>query len=70
MTSISVQLVFDNQGEAGYPPARLAVLPGSRILEINPVTKQIVWQYSGMDSNGPPWTLYSAFIIPFIPGVR
>ncbi len=55
-------LVFDNQGEAGYPAARLAVLPGSRILEINPVTKQIVWQYTGADSNGPPWSFYSAFI--------
>jgi hypothetical protein len=55
-------LVFDNQGEAGYPPATLAVLPGSRILEINPVTKQIVWQYTGADSGGPPWTFYSAFI--------
>jgi Arylsulfotransferase (ASST) len=55
-------LVFDNQGEAGYPPATLAVLPGSRILEINPVTKQIVWQYTGADSGGPPWMFYSAFI--------
>ncbi len=55
-------LVFDNQGEAGYPPQPLAVLPGSRVLEINPVTRQIVWQYTGVDSNGPPWSFYSAFI--------
>jgi outer membrane protein assembly factor BamB len=55
-------LVFDNQGEAGYPPEPLAVLPGSRVLEINPVTKQIVWQYSAGDSNQPPWAFYSSFI--------
>lgn len=55
-------LVFDNQGEAGYPPEPLAVLPGSRVLEINPVSRQIVWQYTAADSNEPPWAFYSAFI--------
>ena len=55
-------LVFDNQGEAGYPLEPLAVLPGSRVLEINPVTKEIVWQYTAADSNGPPWAFYSSFI--------
>jgi len=31
-------LMFDNQGEAGFPSARLKVFPGSRALEI-------VWEY-------------------------
>lgn len=55
-------LVFDNQGEAGYPPRPLAVMPGSRVLQINPVTKQIVWQYTATDSGQPPWGFYSSFI--------
>jgi arylsulfotransferase ASST len=55
-------LVFDNQGEAGYPAQKLAVLPGSRVLEINPSTKQIVWQYTAADSGQPPWGFYSSFI--------
>jgi hypothetical protein len=55
-------LVFDNQGEAGYPAQKLAVLPGSRVLEIDPSTKQIVWQYTAADSSQPPWGFYSAFI--------
>jgi hypothetical protein len=55
-------LVFDNQGEAGYPPQPLAVLAGSRVLEIDPVKKQIVWQYMGTDSERPSWTFYSSFI--------
>jgi hypothetical protein len=55
-------LVFDNQGEAGYPPAKLPMLAGSRVLEINPETLQIVWQYSGGESDQPEWTFYSSFI--------
>jgi hypothetical protein len=55
-------IVFDNQGEAGYPSVPLQVLPGSRVLEINPVTKQIVWEYNGESSGKPSWTFYSAFI--------
>jgi hypothetical protein len=45
-------LVFDNQGQAGYPPAILPITGGSRILEIDPVKKEIVWQYTGEDSGG------------------
>lgn len=40
-------LVFDNEGTAGYPPVATPMLNGSRILEINPVTKKIVWEYTG-----------------------
>jgi hypothetical protein len=45
-------LVFDNQGPAGYPPAVLPITGGSRVLEIDPIKKEIVWQYSGEDSGG------------------
>lgn len=55
-------LLFDNQGEAGYPPAELATNSGSRVLEIDPVTKQIVWEYAGEDSDRPNWTFSSTFI--------
>jgi hypothetical protein len=40
-------LVFDNQGEAGYPRVSVGVQPRSRVLEIDPVSKQIVWEYTG-----------------------
>ena len=52
-------LVFDNQGEAGYPPAALKPTSGSRVLEINPVTKKVVWEYSGHNSNMPSWDFFS-----------
>lgn len=55
-------LVFDNQGAAGFPPAYLAAIGGSRVLEINPVTKEIVWQYIGNDADLPNWTFSSTFI--------
>jgi hypothetical protein len=55
-------LVFDNQGEAGYPRVPVGVQPRSRVLEIDPVKKQIVWEYTGADSNGPEWGFYSSFI--------
>jgi len=55
-------LVFDNQGEGGYPPAPLTVTGGSRILEIDPLEKKIVWQYIGPDSGDPGWTFKSTHI--------
>jgi Arylsulfotransferase (ASST) len=55
-------LVFDNQGGAGYPPAALGIYAGSRILEIDLITKQIVWQYTAEDSGLPPWTFFSSFV--------
>ena len=55
-------LVFDNQGGAGYPPAPLGIYAGSRVLEIDPVTKHIVWQYTAEDSGRPPWTFFSSFV--------
>ncbi|MBA4285300.1 MAG: ArsR family transcriptional regulator [Xanthomonadaceae bacterium] len=55
-------LVFDNEGEAGYPPLPLSVTGGSRVLEIDPVRKEIVWQYTGEDSGAPSWTFHSTHI--------
>jgi len=55
-------LVFDNQGAAGYPPAVLPITGGSRVLEIDPVKKEVVWQYSGEDSGGPGWSFRSTHI--------
>jgi hypothetical protein len=55
-------LVFDNQGPAGYPQAELPTTGGSRVLEIDPTTKTIVWQYTGEDSGGPSWSFRSTHI--------
>jgi len=55
-------MVFDNQGAAGFPPIYLNMFPGSRVLEIDPVSKEIVWQYDASKSGRPFWTFYSSFI--------
>jgi outer membrane protein assembly factor BamB len=55
-------LVLDNEGSAGYPPAVMGMFQGSRVLEINPVTRQIVWQYSAENSNQMIWTFDTSFM--------
>lgn len=55
-------LVFDNQGLAGYPTATVPRTGGSRVLEIDPVKNEIVWQYTGEDSGGAPWSFRSTHI--------
>jgi len=55
-------LVFDNQGVAGYPPASVPRTGGSRVLEIDPVKNEIVWQYTGESSGGPGWSFRSTHI--------
>ncbi|WP_095170645.1 aryl-sulfate sulfotransferase [Pseudomonas sp. Irchel 3H3] len=55
-------LVFDNQGTAGYPSVPLGLISGSRVLEIDPLSQQIVWQYSAANSRQPGWAFYSSFI--------
>jgi outer membrane protein assembly factor BamB len=55
-------LLFDNQGEAGYPAAELATVGGSRVLEIDPTTAKVVWSYTAADSNQALWAFRSAFI--------
>jgi Arylsulfotransferase (ASST) len=55
-------LVFDNEGSSGFPPTHLSVLQGSRVLEIDPIKKEIVWQYSAEASDRPIWSFFSSFI--------
>jgi hypothetical protein len=55
-------LLFDNQGDAGFPPARLRATRGSRVLEIDPVKQEIVWDYTGESSDAPQWGFFSSFI--------
>ncbi|WP_158784773.1 aryl-sulfate sulfotransferase [Pantoea sp. BAV 3049] len=55
-------LMFDNQGNAGFPPSRQGFFSASRIIEVNPVSKQIVWEYDGEKSGQAIWSFYSAFI--------
>ena len=55
-------LVFDNQGSAGFPPFHGEFFPASRVLEIDPVACQIVWQYDATSSNNPYWSFFSSFI--------
>ena len=55
-------LVFDNQGNAGFPPAEQGVYSASRVLEIDPVKRQIVWEYKADMSGQVGWAFYSAFI--------
>lgn len=55
-------LLFDDEGGAGFPPAPLGIYAGSRVLEIDPVHKRIVWQYNGENSGRPVWTFFSSFV--------
>jgi len=55
-------MVFDNQGAAGFPPIYLNMFPGSRVLEIDPTTEEIVWQYDASCTGRPFWTFFSSFI--------
>src|SRR4030042_6634726 len=55
-------LVFDNQGAAGFPPIHLNMFPGSRVLEIDPMTQEILWQYDASVGGHPFWMFFSSFI--------
>jgi hypothetical protein len=55
-------LLYDDEGGAGFPPAALGIYAGSRILEIDPVKKEIVWQYTGESSGRPVWSFFSSFV--------
>jgi hypothetical protein len=49
-------LLFDNQGGSGYPAVSYPISTGaSRVLEIHPITRQIVWEYR------PGHSFFSAF---------
>ena len=41
---------------------RLPLFYGSRVLEIDPIKKEIVWQYTGVESGLASWTFSSSFI--------
>ncbi|MFT3751877.1 MAG: aryl-sulfate sulfotransferase [Paludibacter sp.] len=53
-------LLFDNQGSAGYPPVEIRAY--SRVLEVNPVTREIVWEYKGSLSGGSDRSFFSSYI--------
>jgi hypothetical protein len=55
-------LLFDDQGGAGFPPASLGIYAGSRILEIDPIKKEIVWQYTGENSGRSVWSFHSSLV--------
>lgn len=55
-------LLFDDQGGAGFPPAALGIYAGSRILEIDPIKQEIVWQYTGANSGRPVWSFFTSFV--------
>ncbi|WP_341268353.1 MULTISPECIES: aryl-sulfate sulfotransferase [Gordonia] len=55
-------LIFDNQGGAGYPAASLGIYAGSRVLEVDPTTREIIWQYTAEDSGRPTWEFFSSFV--------
>jgi hypothetical protein len=55
-------LLLDNQGEAGIPPAKMPITSGSRVLEIDPVSAQIVWEYQAYYSGQANWAFWTPFI--------
>jgi hypothetical protein len=55
-------LLFDNEGMSGFPPSKIGTLQGSRILEIDPIKQEIVWQYTSESSELPIWDFFSSFI--------
>lgn len=55
-------LLFDNQGATGLPPIYMPVQFGSRVLEIDPKTNEIVWQYDGSAQGSPIWSFFSSFL--------
>lgn len=55
-------LLLDNQGEAGYPPVPLGLMSGSRVLQINPETRQITWEYNARDSGQIGFSFFTPFI--------
>jgi hypothetical protein len=67
-------LVFDNGGWAGYGPPnpgaptgnRNALRDYSRVLEINPVTLEIVWEYGPKEAGLTPPVDSNRFYSPFI----
>lgn len=55
-------LIFDNDGAAGFPQAKNTLLSASRVIEIDPQSMQIIWEYNAGKSNQPLYNFYSSFI--------
>ena len=56
-------LVFDNGNiDPTTNPMHISSRPNSRVLEINPSDKKIVWEYSAVKSNRPFWSFFSHYI--------
>lgn len=54
-------LLFDDQGPSGITPVPLDIFKGSRVIEIDPVTRQIVWQYVASDSGQPAYAMHTFY---------
>ena len=52
-------LIYDNQGSGGFPPVYLELFLGSRVVEVDPINKEIVWQFDGLASGEQFWTFMS-----------
>jgi outer membrane protein assembly factor BamB len=56
-------LVFDNGNvDVNTNPRHASSRPNSRVLEINPLTMSIVWEYNAEKSNRPIWSFFSHYI--------
>lgn len=55
-------LLFDNGGYSGWPPVYHFLWQATRILEIDPNTRDIVWQYDASSSGDQVWTFFSYFM--------
>lgn len=55
-------LIFDNQGNSSLSVKHRSMFSASRVIEVDPVTKQIVWQYDASLSHRAIWTFFSGFI--------
>lgn len=50
-------LIFDNGSDGGYP-WKISV-NYSRVVEVDPMTKEVVWEYNAYKSGQPPWAFFS-----------
>lgn len=55
-------LIFDNRGSSGFPDFYVDEWSRSRVIEVDPITKEIVWEYDASMSGGTYWTFHSSFI--------
>jgi hypothetical protein len=52
-------MAFDNGLQAGYPPQSRAF---SRVVEIDPATRKVIWRYDATYSGLPQWDFFSPII--------